>query len=263
MIKEGKKTVVSLQDINRSLQELNIKKGDIVGVHSSLGSIGYVSGGAETVIDGLLDAVGEKGTVVMPTYSSNRVAVEKTEEDMSMGVSWKYKILPYNPQETPCWTGKIPDTFWRRKEAVRSSHPTHSLAAIGKDAMYICEGWKRLLEADGYILLIGVGLRNCSSLHLAEEYVELPQYILEKTVPPKELVEKYPKSEWDIGYGAYPDFSKMEEVCKRHGVIKTTTIGEAVIKFVKLRDLIELYAGELKKNPHVFYKETAIPSWIE
>jgi len=44
---------VSKEDIKAGLRKLGLKKGDIVGVHSSLSSFGYVEGGADAVIDSL------------------------------------------------------------------------------------------------------------------------------------------------------------------------------------------------------------------
>jgi len=248
---------VTKDDIEKGLCELGLKRGDNVGVHSSLSSLGYVEGGADTVIDALLETVGEEGTVVMPTYSTNRREIERTQREVELGVTWKYKILPYDPQETPCWTGRIPEAFRKRKGAVRSLNPTHSLAAIGPKADELVQGWNKLLEADGYILLLGVDLGCCSAMHLAEERVHLPPHILEKLEPPQELLEEYgadlgwPK--WDIGYGPYPDFAKMEKPCKEHGIMKTVRIGEATVKLLRLRDLINLYAEYLGKNPDTFY----------
>lgn len=90
---------------------------------------------------------------------------------------WLYKILPFGPKETPCSTGVIPETFRKRKGVMRSLHPMFSVAAIGSKAKEIVEAgsenvgeaWKKLLELDGYILLIGVGLEVCTAMHLAEE----------------------------------------------------------------------------------------------
>lgn len=252
---------VAKEDIKAGLRKLGLKKGDIVGVHSSLSSFGVVEGGADAVIDALLEVVGEEGTIVMPAYSTNRIDVERTPEEVAIGVMWKFKILPYNPKEIPCWTGAIPETFRKRKNIFRSLHPTHSIAAIGRHAKEIVEvedssalkGWKKLLELKGYILLIGVGLDRCSSMHLAEERVQLPRHIIEKITPPNWLVEKYPEEEWDVGYGPYPDFSKMEESCLKNKIMKRVKVGEATLKLVKLRDLIDLYAEYLKRYPDFFY----------
>ena len=247
------KAQVTKEDIKAGLRKLGLKNGAIVGVHSSLSSLGYVDGGADAVIEALLEVVGQKGTIVMPTHSTNIVKVERTPEEIAMGVTWLYKILPYDPKETPCSTGTIPETFRKRKGAIRSSHPTHSLAAIGPKAEELIEGWHKSLELDAYILLIGADLSVCTAMHLAEKRIQFPQHILKKITPPKEFLEKYPETEWEWDFGPYPDFSKMEEPCLKHGIMKTVKVGEATLKLVKLRELIDFYVEYLKKNPDLFY----------
>jgi len=250
------KSHVTKEDIKNGLKKLGLKRGDNVGVHSSLGAFGYVEGGADAVIDALLETVGEDGTVVMPTYSNNIESLEKTQEEMDMGITWKYKVLPYDPQKDNCWTGKIPDTFWRRNGAIRNSHPTHSLTAMGAKAdefSYADNNWKKLMMMDGYILLLGATLACCSSMHLAEEHIKLPQHILDRITPPPDLAEKYRREKIGFGYGPYPDFGKMEEICIKHGIMKTVKIGETTVKLLRLRELIDLYAEYLQKDPDLFY----------
>jgi aminoglycoside 3-N-acetyltransferase len=203
--RETPRVRVSKGDIEAGLRKLGLKRGDIVGVHSSLSSFGYVEGGADAVIDALLETVGEEGTVVMPTHSNNLAKVELTPEEVAIGVSWLFKILPYNPKETPCTTGRIPEAFRKRKGVLRSLHPSTSIAAIGPKAKEIVEtksgrsldGWRKVLELDGYVLLMGVGLRVCTAMHLAENRVQFPQRILEKITPPEWFVEKYAENEWE------------------------------------------------------------------
>lgn len=208
------KAIVTRPDIEVGLRALGLKEGCIVGIHSSLSGFGYVEGGAEAVIEALVAVAGESGSVVMPTYSNNHEDIAITPEEKAMGVTWKHRILPYNAKTDGCWTGRIPDTFWRRKEAVRGEHPSHSLAAIGPRADELAKGWHKLLDLGGYILLLGVTLANCSSMHLAEQYVRLPDYIRRKATLPPELRTKYPDDEWEIGFGPYPDFVLMEGPCQ-------------------------------------------------
>ncbi|MDP6052469.1 MAG: AAC(3) family N-acetyltransferase, partial [Candidatus Latescibacteria bacterium] len=75
-----------------------------VMVHSSLTSIGDVAGGAATMIDALLEAIGPGGTLLMPSFNHRAVQV-------------------FNPMTTPTTNGTIPDVMWRRSDAVRSLHP--------------------------------------------------------------------------------------------------------------------------------------------
>jgi aminoglycoside 3-N-acetyltransferase len=247
---KGKKSKVHVtkNDIKAGLRKLDLNRGDNVGVHSSLSSFGVVEGGADAVIDALLETVGEEGTIVMPTYSTNRIEIERTQKKPPLRVTWKFKLLPYDLKETLCWTGAIPETFRKRKGVLRSTQPTHSKAAIGKHAKEIIESedlpalgcWRKLLELDGFILLMGVGLDSCSSMHLAEERIKLPQRTIEKTTMPKWLAEKYPEDKWDVGYGPYPDFTKMEEPLSKNNMMQTIKVGKATLKLVKLRDLINL-----------------------
>ncbi len=244
---------VTKENLKRALKELGLGAGDIVGVHSSLGSFGYVDGGAEAVIDALLGTVGEAGSVVMPAYSTNRRELPKTQEEIGLGVTWKYEVLPFDPQNTPCWTGAIPEAFRKHPQALRGNNPAHSLTAVGPKAAELVEGWHALLQLDGYILFLGVGLGCCSSMHLAERDVQLPKHILKKITPPPELEERCERKHIEFGFGSYPDFARMEEPCLRKGIMKVATVGEATLKLLRLRDLIDLYAEYLRTNPDLFY----------
>lgn len=252
---------VSKGDLKAGLKQLGLKKGDNIGVHSALSSFGYVDGGADTVIDALLEVVSKEGTIVMPTHSANLEKVERSPEEIAAGVSWLYKILPYDPHKTPCTTGTIPETFRKRKDVLRSLHHVHSIAATGPKTKAIVkagnknvlDAWKQLLENNGYILLLGVDLGTCTAMHLAEERVTFPNHILEKITPPKWFVEKYPEDQWEWDVGPYPVFAKMKHPCLKHKIMKTATVGEATLTLVKLKELIDLYEKHLKEDPAPFY----------
>ncbi len=147
-------------DIVAGLQALGLAVGDRVLVHSSLSALGRVEGGAETVIDALLEAVGSAGLVVVPTFGGRQ---------------------PFDRRRTPTSLGQIPDKFWRRAEAVRSLHPSHSVAAIGQGAAELIadheqaptaygEGtpYHRLATSGGKVLFIGVDQDRNTTLHTAE-----------------------------------------------------------------------------------------------
>lgn len=73
--------VIIKDDIVNELKKIGLKKNDVVMVHTSLKSMGYVCGGAQTVIEALLEVVGEEGTVMMPTQSWKNLDPEE-------GVHW-------------------------------------------------------------------------------------------------------------------------------------------------------------------------------
>mgnify|MGYP004525373739 FL=1 len=64
--------VILKEEIVQKLREVGLEKGDVVMAHTSLKRMGYVCGGAQTVIEALMEVVGENGTIMMPTQSWNR-----------------------------------------------------------------------------------------------------------------------------------------------------------------------------------------------
>ena len=247
------KASVTKEDIKAGLARLGLKKGDSVGVHSSLSSFGHVEGGADAVIDALLETVGEQGNIVMSTHSANLSKDQRTPELIALGVTWLFKILPYDPSKTPVTTGIIPETFRKRKGVVRGLHPSLSVAAAGPNAKVLSEGWHRLLELDGHILLLGVGLDRCTAMHLAEQRVQLPDRILKKITAPTWFAEQYPDEHWEWDVGPYPDFAQLTRPCVERGIMKTTEVGDATLRLAKLRELVDLYVEYLQRDPDLFY----------
>jgi aminoglycoside 3-N-acetyltransferase len=64
--------VILKEEIIQKLREVGLEKGDAVMVHTSLKRMGYVCGGAQTVIEALMEVVGKDGTIMMPTQSWKR-----------------------------------------------------------------------------------------------------------------------------------------------------------------------------------------------
>jgi aminoglycoside 3-N-acetyltransferase len=165
-------------------RELGVNHGDTLLLHSSLRSLGWVNGGAEAVVLALLDVLGDAGTLVVPTQSS----------DNSDPANWQHPPVPeewkpiiretmllYNPRTTPTrLMGVISETVRTWPGAVRSAHPQTSFAAVGSQAESLTAGHEldcalgersplaRLEEAYARVLLLGVGFNCCTAFHLAE-----------------------------------------------------------------------------------------------
>ena len=69
-------------DIKRKLKEIGLESDDNVIVHISLKSMGYVCGGAQAVIEALIETVGENGNV----YDADTIVEESCPRN---GRSWK------------------------------------------------------------------------------------------------------------------------------------------------------------------------------
>jgi len=82
---------ITREDIVKCLRKLGLTQGVGVMVHSSLKSFGFVKGGAQTVIEALMEVITLKGTLMMPSF--NHGAPFKEE-----GPGY------YSPTETPTTT---------------------------------------------------------------------------------------------------------------------------------------------------------------
>jgi len=154
------------------LRALGVRPDGVLLVHSSLRALGPVAGGAETVVRGLLDALGPDGTLLMPALSYNHVTPAQPIFDVRF---------------TPSNVGALPEYFRTRPGTRRSLHPTHSVCGVGKLAAEILgrhaedrtpcgprSPFRLLPEHDGQILMLGCGLRPNTSLHGVEELSEPP-----------------------------------------------------------------------------------------
>jgi aminoglycoside 3-N-acetyltransferase len=177
---------VTTERLVSDLRDLGVREGQTLLVHASLSSIGWVAGGAFAVVAALRQAVGESGTVVVPTGTdensqTSRAHRERTKH-MTATELGKYlqDMRAFDRDTTPGNAGAVSEELRRTSGAVRSAHPQSSFAAIGPAADYLmadhclsCHLGERsplakLYELGAQVLLLGTGYRSCTAFHLAE-----------------------------------------------------------------------------------------------
>ncbi|KAJ6787239.1 hypothetical protein PWT90_07023 [Aphanocladium album] len=158
--------------------------GDTVLVHSSLRNVGWICGGAEALVRALLDVVGESGTIVVPTHTSENSDPSEWRAP-PVPESWWQAIRDETPAFDPAVSrtrqvGVLPETVRTWPGMRRSAHPQTSFAALGARAADVTKDHAldsmmgdrsplaRLEEADAKVLLIGVGWDKCTAFHLPE-----------------------------------------------------------------------------------------------
>ena len=172
------------------LRKLGVKRGETILVHSSLSSLGWVSGGAEAVVLSLLDVLGDDGTLVVPTHSGDN-SDPADWESPPVPADWWPTIRASMPAYNPCTAstrgmGVISEMVRSWPRSVRSMHPQTSFAAVGRRAVPLVADHAldcrlgehsplaRLEEAHARILILGVGFDTCTAFHLAEYRVPAP-----------------------------------------------------------------------------------------
>lgn len=187
-----KNDIVTEAMIINALQHNGIKSGDAIMVHSSLSKIGYVEHGANTLINALLQTIGTEGTLMMPAFPA---------------VGYNYDYLKTQPvfdvKQTPSKMGIVTETFRKQPNVLRSLHPTDSVSAKGKQALYLVKDhfaqltpynanspFYRLCQWKGKILMIGVDLNSLTNLHTLEDAVSDFEYpVYHKTIFTTSLID--------------------------------------------------------------------------
>lgn len=258
------RALVLKKDISKALEAVGVRPGQTIMVHTSLSALGFVCGGAQVVIEALLEAVGKDGTLMMPTQSWKNL-------DPTAGVHWQEpeewwqairdNLPAYNKDITPTNTmGAVAEMFRKWPGALRSDHPARSVAALGKHAAYLTEGHDlsdifgetspvgKLYALDGYVLLIGVGYDKNTSLHLADVRADYPG---KHTVTEHSAVLENGKRVWKSYETLYvdgEDFTQIGEAFEAQHRVAKAPLGNSRIVLMKQRELVDFAVEWIEKN---------------
>lgn len=250
---DTQKKLQTRESLIEDMRSIGIEEGMTLIVHSSLSSVGWVSGGAVNVILALMDTVTEEGTIVMPTQTP-MLSDPYEWNDPPVPEEWhaplKADMPGYHPAYSPSsGMGTIPETFRTFQSVTRSIHPAVSFAAWGKNKDVLMEDHPydfalgdssplgKLYDSGAYVLLLGVEFDSNTSFHLAE-YRIVYQDKIKTSHPVIEHGETIWKDREDIEFreelfvelGA--DFEKEEDVA-------FGKIGSAHIRLFKMKDGVD------------------------
>ncbi len=256
--------IVLKQDILDALAAVGVERGQTLMVHASLSSLGFVCGGAQVVIEALLEAVGSEGTVMMPAQSWKNL-------DPSTGVHWEepeswWPLIrenwpAYDKAITPTNTmGAVAEMFRKWPGALRSDHPARSVAAWGKYAEYLTSGHGlsnifgdgspigKLYELDARVLLIGVGYDKNTSLHLADARAD---YLSKHNCVEHSAVMENGRRVWkeyETLYVDGEDFSDIGAAFEQSHDVRRAALGNGTLRLMRQRELVDFAVQWIEKN---------------
>jgi aminoglycoside N3'-acetyltransferase len=244
--------MVTQKEIVEGFRRLGLTHGDVVEVHSSLCSMGYVEGGASAVIQALMEVVGEEGAIVMSAYPVT-LPLPLTEIEKARGITAKVRFFGED-EDFKSGMGIISDTF-RKWSGTVLGKGLHRVCAWGKDAQLHSQGYACLLSLDGWVLLVGVDIHRCSSMHQAEGKVTWPEAITEYFRTPQAILQDYPENEWYLAYhdpAKPPDedaWGKIQDEAEARGLVRRGKIGEADSMLFRARQVVDIYEERLRTDP--------------
>lgn len=252
------------QSLKQDLAAMGLTGAETILIHSSMKSIGEVEGGADTVLDALMEYFAQ-GLLLLPTHT------------------WRFMDggnTVFDVRNSPCCVGILPELFRQRPGVIRSLHPTHSMAAYGKDAAAYLAGeletstpcapggcYDRLRTVHGKILLLGVTHARNTFIHSVEEVLNVPHRLTDKPLKltvVDEAGEKhtaYMRRHYNADQPHISeDFVKLEQAYLDCGAAQNTKFGDAKCILCDAEGLFRVTRHVLAPNPEAFVVESVIPA---
>jgi aminoglycoside 3-N-acetyltransferase len=225
------------------LSALGLPAAATVVVHTSFKAVGPVDGGPAGLITALRIALGPEGTLVMPAMS---------DDDET----------PFDVAATPCrGMGIVADTFWRIPGVLRSDNVS-SFAAVGPLAPAIVAPHPlapphgidspvgRACALGGFVLLLGVGHSENTTIHLAEAMADVPyrarKYctVLRGGAPVR--------LHYDETDHCCQNFVKMDPWLRERGLQREGIVGSAAARLSRASDVVRVAVAALREDRQTF-----------
>ncbi|MFK7912667.1 MAG: aminoglycoside N(3)-acetyltransferase [Pseudomonadales bacterium] len=185
------KQLITIPTIVDGLTRLGVNHGDKLLVHCSLSSLGRVQGGSQAVVEALVSAVSEIGTLVMPTLTNGRFDPSEWGNPPAPEHQWqriRFETPAFHPDKTPTdhTMSAVYELFRTWPGTLRSNHPHSSMAAWGVERERITRGHQleerfgdssplgALYALDARVLFLGTSYDTSTCFHLAEYRVPNP-----------------------------------------------------------------------------------------
>lgn len=249
-----KTKIITKEQLINDFKNLGIISGDILNLKISLKSIGFVEGGADTVIDALLEVVGEEGTLVTDSFVEPfpLILKFKNKNNISTGTTLSY-------------AGAITNAIMKKPNVFRASHPIQRFAAIGKYAKKLTQEFtidsppydflKKMAEMNaknirvgGLDKVVGVG-----TTHIAICAHKLKQKQLPKGIYYKDKDDKIKLFKIDWADGCPVGFNNLIQRFRNDGIILSEEkVGNSEAILTSMKDTLSFEMDLLSKEPGAF-----------
>lgn len=235
-----------------------LEKGDCVYIVSDMLELAkvYKEQGEklelDLLIDGLQQLVGEKGSLLFPTFNW----------DFCQGSEFDY-------YRTPARTGALPKAALKRHDFVRTAHPLYSFAVWGAHKQELIENdsvdsfgpgtiFDKLYDWNAKVLVVGLSsLQGVTYIHHVEQKVGVPyrynkeftgDYIDQNGVCTRRTYRMYVR-DLDMDPRHINGFQPLAEQMKAGGLIRTATYSSSVpCHILRISDLDTAVRRDILEN---------------
>lgn len=238
----------------KALEQVGLKRGDVVFSHSNVGYFGFPEEGKtaddvfQTILGAFKDVIGEEGTLIVPTFTYSFCKGE-----------------PFDCEYTPSACGMFTEMLRLHSDAHRSQDPIFSVVAIGRLAKELtsavpaeCFGnnsfWDRFYQADGVICNLNFDAGS-TFIHYVERCMEVPYRYDKlftglfirggKSRKGAAIFNCHDHSNQDTAAA----FEPIDNLARNRGLVRTAFVGRGSVVCISANDVYSLIQEELKTNP--------------
>lgn len=256
--------MITLESLIEHFRALKIEAGDVIEVHVSLETLGFICGGAEAILSALLKVIGHEGTLV--TNAHNILNQDPALLSVSIPLNEyplyrKMMVINHSKQNLPNPIDEFTYALQIKDLTLVSAHPTYGVMAYGKQAKWITQNhalgdsfsedspYSRCLQLKAKVLLMGSDYSPVSSLHLAEAISQIRPLEIKGAALLKEGQRKWLEV---MDYAYQSDyFNELGYLLEAKHSVSILSLGNSQSKLFKLDEAIELaktYLGESYEN---------------
>ena len=258
---EKTKNPLSKKTLYECFKKMDLNPSDDIVIHSSLSSLGFVIGGAQTVVEVIIDFFKE-GTILMPAHTGD-LSDPMFWENPPVKKEWVEDIRTFMPAFDPYLTptrgmGKIADVFKSHPLTVRSNHPQTSFCAHGVSKAFYCENHEltpmfglnsplgRLYQKGGKILLLGASFSSCSAFHVSEVLSGCVKKVNQGTSMLQQGVKKWVWFE-DYDYDS-SDFDDIGNELLKNDLVKCYDVGLSRSYVMDVKIVVDFATKYIRKK---------------
>ena len=222
------------EQLKKQVENMGLTGEETILIHSSMKSIGEVEGGADTVLDAWIEYFGH-GLLLLPTHTWKNINADSPV---------------YNPKETPSCVGLLTNMFLKRDGVIRSLHPTHSMAGIGKKAAEYLAGEEN----------------SNTFIHSVEEVLNVPHRLSDKpmklqiVMPDGSIKDSYMRKHYNADQPHISeDFVKLNQAFLDCKAVREVTFGDAECLLCDAQAVFEVVRHVIAPDPECIVTSSSIP----